>query len=401
MPAVPGWLELLVRLATARGGEELGWVRALNPKVPPSSRVLEVAAQAVRDSFHDDGAFERALRDALSTDHAHRDAIEERYRRLMEIPFASVLTTNQDDFLFGDSASPGVYEALLRGRSRWSEGARWDAGDARGWTSVVKLHGEANGDPGRNPVVLAQSDYRRRLYEDGRYANFLRTVFATRTVLFLGFSFTDAYLNELRSEVLAMLGRGKLPLAYALLPDVGPGERATVLASERLQLVSYPSEGGPGHAAVGRWIERLRHATCPPSRLVRALGRMGDGAGVVWVDRNHHANNGRLVNLLRGEGVGLRALTDPGALNPSDHASASLILCSYDWNNPVAAPVIQAVRAWEDRPPVVVFTGRGSIVEKRRRCMRLGAAAVCSDWDELYDAIERVLGVGDEADPVR
>lgn len=90
------------------------------------------------------------------------------------------------------------------------------------------------------------------------------------------------------------------------------------------------------------------------------------------------------------------ALPDPGALDREAHASASLILCGYDWNHPVAGPVLEAVRGWADRPPVVVFTGPQSMVEKRRVCMRKGAAAVCSGWDELYDAIERELGVGDD-----
>ena len=49
----------------------------------------------------------------------------------------------------------------------------------------------------------------------------------TKTVLFIGFSFTDEYLNELRSEVLAYLApEGKTPrFAYALLSDVPPAMR--------------------------------------------------------------------------------------------------------------------------------------------------------------------------------
>ena len=73
-------------------------------------------------------------------------------------------------------------------------------------------------------IVLTRRDYRRHLYGDPAYTTFLRTIVATTTVLYMGFSFEDAYLNELRSEVLALLGQGNesAPVAYAIVNDVPP-----------------------------------------------------------------------------------------------------------------------------------------------------------------------------------
>ena len=68
---------------------------------------------------------------------------------------------------------------------------------------MVHLHGEI--EPSDSAVITRQ-DYRRRLHESPGYLTFLRSVMASYTILYLGFSFTDAYLNELRSEVRSMLG---------------------------------------------------------------------------------------------------------------------------------------------------------------------------------------------------
>ena len=90
-------------------------------------------------------------------------------------------------------------------------------------SEVVKLHGDIDliterSDP---EVVLTRTDYRKLLFEDSRYSNFLRALLATRTILFLGFSFSDGYLNLLRSEILALLRHDpQEPMAYAVLNDV-------------------------------------------------------------------------------------------------------------------------------------------------------------------------------------
>mgnify|MGYP002388440496 CR=1 FL=1 len=87
---------------------------------------------------------------------------------------------------------------------------------------VVKLHGDLLAEP--PDVVLTRRDYRQRLYGSPAYTTFLKSLFATSTVLYLGFSFTDAYLNELRSEILALVDyrTGDRPLAYAVVNATGP-----------------------------------------------------------------------------------------------------------------------------------------------------------------------------------
>ncbi|HEY3352103.1 MAG TPA: SIR2 family protein [Polyangia bacterium] len=149
---------------------------------------------------------------ALATP-AQRARLELRRKHLVDIPFKAILTTNFDPCLTStrEVLGPPVYSEVLREeRVRW-----WDAPPSPGRhtrpTPILKLHGDANGKPDTLPLVLGRSEYRRRVYGDRNYANFVRSVFAEYTVLFLGVSFTDAYLNELRSEVLHLVHFDQAP----------------------------------------------------------------------------------------------------------------------------------------------------------------------------------------------
>ncbi len=64
-------------------------------------------------------------------------------------------------------------------------------------------------------LVLTRAQHQRRLYADPAYLTVLRSLFATSTVLFLGYSLNDAYLNELRSEYESVNRRCALDLGAA------------------------------------------------------------------------------------------------------------------------------------------------------------------------------------------
>ena len=108
---------------------------------------------------------------------------------------------------------------------------------------------------------------------------FLRSLFATSTVLFLGVSFTDAYLNELRSEVLAMLdhrsddaagrlrGAQRRQAAPAALP------RPTTRASG---VIGFDTAGGTDWSGFEQ--RPARASTTPPTRGPCWAGRSPGGA---------------------------------------------------------------------------------------------------------------------------
>ncbi len=397
-PDAPDWPGLLRELATALPKSSLHAQAALeilaNPQLQASD--LEASAQLLRDAFSDDASFERAVHHVLGKVAPHKTA--ERYRLLREIPFESILTTNFDNLIQGASPETRIYGQLLRGRA---SGRRHWQFSPNGAPHVIKLHGDANGSVVDNPVVLARSDYRRRLYQDGRYSNFLRTVFATRTLLFLGVSFTDAYLNELRSEVLALVhderSAGDEPIGYAIMPDRPQAWCDFMRRHDGIEILRYETVTDPGHSGFNAWLERIHAETASGPRVARLLrasaAREGTNAQIVWADRKPTNNAGPQVDEMRRGGVDIVQLVDPRNLREHEHGRAALIITSFDRSTTPSLfdDFMDRMNGWSTRPPVVVFTSFRNATERRGYCLRRGAIDVCSEWGALFDIIERLF----------
>jgi CheY-like chemotaxis protein len=83
----------------------------------------------------------------------------------------------------------------------------------------------------------------------------------------------------------------------------------------------------------------------------------------------------------------------------SSHHDADLLLThfGYQERGPSRAfELLDRVRAWPQRPPVIVFassqTTPDQLAANRRECLRRGAWEYTTQWGELYRAIELVLG---------
>jgi SIR2-like domain len=396
-PDAPDWLGLLRQLAaTLPKSSHSQAALDILAGTQLNAHDLEAVAQILRDACPDDAAFEGVVHQVLGKVIPNKTA--ERYRLLREIPFESILTTNFDSLIKGVSPGARIYEQLLRGRAKHSR--HWQF-SSNGAPNVIKLHGDANGSAVDNPVVLARSDYRRRLYQDGRYSNFLRAIFATRTVLFLGVSFTDAYLNELRSEVLALVHDGTSasdePIGYAIMPDRPLAWCDFMRRHDGIEILRYETKTDPGHSGFNTWLERIHSETASGPRVARLLrasaAREGTNAQVVWIDRKPMNNIGPEVDELRRGGVDIVQLADPGNLTEREHGRAALMITSFTRSTPVSLfdNVMDRVNGWATRPPVVVFTSPSNVTEKRGHCLRRGAVDVCSAWSSLFDIIERLF----------
>jgi len=289
---------------------------------------------------------------------------------------------------------------LLRGAARTTR--RWQFAPATfRQPHVIKLHGDANGLAENNPIVLSRSDYRRRLYQDGRYSNFLRAIFATRTLLFLGVSFTDAYLNELRSEVLALVRAhhdgSDEPIGYALMADRPKSWCTYMRRHDGIEILPYEADGDPDHKGFDRWIEAIHAQTAPGPRVASLLrasaAREGTSARIVWIDKNPQNNAREEVDALRSGGVDVVQLTEATDLDEATHASAALMITSFDrgMSPSLFDRVMDRMQGWKTRPPVVVFTSRHAVAEKRAHCLRRGAFECCGNWGALFDGIERLF----------
>lgn len=85
---------------------------------------------------------------------------------------------------------------------------------------IMQIHGSVASN---GPLVFTREAYRQLLYANSAYRSFLMTVMSTCTILFLGFSFSDPYVNELRSEMNCMFGVDQAS-AYAIANDMKPHE---------------------------------------------------------------------------------------------------------------------------------------------------------------------------------
>jgi CheY-like chemotaxis protein len=419
---LPQWTDLIRLVAddlpdSTRDPDRALVEALLNQHPSPSSRELEMAAQLLLDALGED-AFRARLRAAL-----HKDPLPEtmrlRLKHLQGIPFRAIVTTNFDPLLPGMPPSSDAYRRLLRSRrpAPWREAIARVALDPSppGWTPpdaesiTLQLHGRLDV---ADSLVLTRSQYRRRLYADPAYLTVLRSLLATSTVLFLGYSLTDAYLNELRAELVeAFTGRGHSdePLAWAVIEGVSEVARRYYERHEGLGVVTY-HKGDSGHDHSG--FDAILKAIYDQTNPVHRLGTLLSGRRVLWFDPNP-ANNNTGRDLLRAAAsecrecaerfqerfVEVTTLEEAWA-RLSGAAPFDLVishwghgLCDGRANGEELLRRVARLRgAGTPVAPLVIFAGGGAHAAiNRRHALGLGAAELVSRWEDLFAVLERVL----------
>jgi CheY-like chemotaxis protein len=383
-PAVPAWKALLEGLGekAALDDDTRSWLGDLVRH--GAARDLEAAAQVLQVAMGRD--FDPALAEVL-VERGHPERIAERRQLLAGIPFDAILTTNFDQFLAGDVPGPSAYQRILRDPPhRWWEPRFWQ-GEAG--APVIKLHGEVG--PVGEDVVFTQRDYRERLYSSPAYMTFLRSLFATSTVLFLGVSFTDAYLNELRSEVLALLDHGPddEPVAYAVLNDVKPHQARYLRHHEGLGVIGFDTAGGTDWSGFESVLRALHDATNPRALLGQAIA----GRDILWADSepDDTSYGAKLLTDAASDAGGATRIRQVCSAQEAADAlrAAPADLVIADW--PLAENLLATMRASGLFAPVVVFARGDGVVPDRRRALCLGATDALTEWADLFREIERVL----------
>jgi hypothetical protein len=266
--------------------------------------------------------------------------------------------------------------------------------------TVVKLHGDAATS---SDVVFTQRDYRRRLYSSPAYSTFLRSIMSTTTVLYLGFSFGDAYLNELRSEILALLDHrgGDDPVGYAVVADATPAEIRYSRDHEGIETLPFETGGGD-YSGFDRYLEALYLNTNP--RLL--LGKLLAGKRIVWVDPSD-----------RSPQFGMRFLEEAAAsagnatsIDQVPTADEGLTLASHGadlivthWGHglgpsggSVAEYLVRQVRARGIEVPVMVFASGDHADANKVTALKLGATSYEYTWEGLFQEIGRIFTPGSQ-----
>jgi CheY-like chemotaxis protein len=265
---------------------------------------------------------------------------------------------------------------------------------------VVKLHGDL---ARHDTVVLSRLDYRRRLYSDLAYLGFLRSVFLFNTVLYMGFSFTDAYINQLRSETLEMLGRKPRdrPRSYAILNDVPDITKKHLNEIEGIEAISFDTNGGADFGAFDSILEAIHDETSPLAHF----GRLLSGRRILWVDPNPHsvAPITRQVLPLAAE----TARCTPCSIEPvGDVKAATETLARNDYDlvvshwghdtpgGPAALQLLEEIRARRLHVPLIVFASASFADENKKSLLMHGGVGYYHSWDGLLRGFEHVFSSG-------
>ncbi len=66
-------------------------------------------------------------------------------------------------------------------------------------------------------------------------------------------------------------------------------------------------------------------------------------------------------------------------------------------NQATAVRLLSEIRAHDIRCPVIVFAAEHEIEQRKRTVLSLGAQTYCYTFEGIYQALERVLGPGNDA----
>jgi len=388
---LPGWESLLASAAreVPPTHAHRATIDATLGKAGASHRELEAAAQLIQDAVGAEG-FREAVTEALTTREPLHPQYLERRRLLKQVPFRGILTTNFDPLLPGHLPSAAGYRVLLRDDAGGPWSTRyWPGGDG---PQVMQLHGAV----GTKRLVFARRDYRDLLFGDPGYLTFLRSLFATKTVLFMGFSFRDAYIDLLRAELMSLVDKGddtpSTAFGYSIMTDVSEAEVAYYRKHEGLRVLWF--ERTDDFSGLDTLLRRLAEATNPLLRLRTRLR----GARVLWLDPQPD-NNIYAMELLGGADrlpvVVARSLAEARR----ELAGAPYDLVLSHWGHrpgqlSVAQELLQTMQSAGHRVPVVVFGDPEHAEANRRQALRWGAFELTASWTELFRAVDSVLPGG-------
>jgi hypothetical protein len=484
---LPGWAKLLegiLRSGVEAGKipkSKKDDIQALINEATSSS--FDTAAQMMEDC---QAPVARVARDMLKPPDALPDTMQERLRFLKGIPFNAIVTTNFDFFLPGppaahDDAKPvmrkilrdpplSMMEQIVRELQPVMEGLNkgdtsgmgdfmgkfqeyWqmfqeecpDEGEGevadeiikqvwveeKGPAPIIQLHGTVAGRPGEPEMYLddpglafTKLGYRRLLHGNAAYQSFLKSLMSTKTILYIGFSFSDEYLNEMRSATLMMLQSAgmlqedmsdKQPIAYAIMSNQTDSKVNFYQKHEGVKILNYVSESGPGFECIERWLEAIHMQTNPLYRWATSLeGKRylvyGKGQGVMalpllveWVKHSFGANCGELV-IDAGPSKADDFTKDKVIEVMKKHGRFDVVLVAYKSNgHQTAKAMLQAMDAMDakDKSPVLVVDGladdkdtsistRSLLIPRRRACLQMGAVDYLSDFSSLLPAVANI-----------
>jgi predicted NACHT family NTPase len=175
------------------------------------------------------------------------------YRELLRLGIRILLTTNWDRI--PEVGGRGTYNIFSNRRVSDAICA-----NANGQKLAMLLHGEANDG---ESLVFTREDYDRIIYRSEQpLRDFLKVIFMTETVLFLGFSFSDPHLEMVLGAIHATHA-GNVLQHYVLLPNITSFDKDTLERRFGIRVIPYtPSdESHPEVLQFVRMLSALKNCT--------------------------------------------------------------------------------------------------------------------------------------------
>jgi len=216
---LPGWAQLLRYI--------LQWASDNCVPINNHTEIDELISQgqllAAADELEEalgEWRIERILSEVFAEE---RHSPTETHEILPGLPFAAVITTNYDKLLEATyTLKQHVIPKVFTPKDR---AALSTSLHGRGFY-ILKAHGDIDRT---DTIVLTKKSYRQLIHDNEAYRQHLKTVFMTKTVLFLGFSLTDPDLTLLLDEIMEV-SAGNLTENFALLDS----RRASPTTQNRL-----------------------------------------------------------------------------------------------------------------------------------------------------------------------
>jgi PAS domain-containing protein len=399
---IPTWAELLALIAVQPGVSSAIREHVLPRLEKNRADWNEEAAQLLREDLGEE-RFQKALQRELNG--RTSKTMQTRLSLLRGIPFKAVLTTNFDDVLDGRVADREIFRAIVQSGGVEQSAVHWTELWSRE-VPVVKLHGDL---ARREEVVFSRTDYRRRLYDNPYYLGLLRSILLQNTVLYLGFSFTDPYLNELRSETLAMLGYegDHLPVAYALMNDVPAPSRRHFRKAEGVEILSYHTrqlpDGSTDFSGFEQILREIHNHTNPRWQL----GSLLQGKRILWVDPFPESVGpakdylDEAIEVVGGDAHTIQHVDSAAralaALKDADLGKGyDLVISHYGEHLRTAELLLSGIRIMGIEVPVLVFAGPWDVEVRKPRVMRWGAVGYYHSFEGLVRAIEHVFSTDEQ-----
>ena len=408
-PATHTWAELLDKLKNTEKVKELNLddqLTQLLKKKHDETGLFdrEAAAEIIQSGLKKDD-FIAELKEALNREDPTGEKVErvkKRYELIMEMPFHSLITTNFDTHLQGETLDNADFIQLLRKPFRgWIDSIK---NPKRLNDFIIKLHGDVEKGSASIPLVFSRSGYRELLFETPNYQSLIRTILATKVVVFVGFSFSDPYLNLIRSEVLSMLKSNSQNeiVAYAIMNDLSCHQVDYLKKHEGIAAIRYDS--GDDHEEFDQILCEIHKKTRPDELLSRVL----NDKTILWFDQ-HQENNAHGIDRLnelwgRRRKKCLIQETELEDAKKTLETDKSIDLLITHWGHKIengekqsnAITLARHIRKKEIQVPIIVFAGGEHATENRPKALKFGAFDYVYEWHDLFSRIEDLF-----KDPVK